>query len=144
MPFSAGAVSVDIRTGKNYVKSDLERLGSIAAGVGKKIGAVVGVTGLAAFSKGCIDAASAAQQTANRVATVFPQMQGQVNAFAATAVEKMGMGAGAAKKMTAQFGMMAQGMGMSERASAEMGATMTKLAGDMAAFKRTGRIRKWL
>lgn len=131
---SDGRVVLDVVGNAAPFKRTMSALPAVAAGIGKKVAGLVGVVGLAAFSKSCVSAASAAQQTANRVATVFPQMQAQVNAFASTAMEKMGMSAGQAKSLTSQFGMMAQGMGFTEKSAAEMSTTMAQMAGDMAAF----------
>lgn len=131
---SDGKVVLDITANSAPFNSAMTKLTGTVAGIGKKMAGLLGVTALGAFSKGCVEAASSAQQTANRVATVFPKMQSQVNAFASTAVQKMGMSAGSAKSLTAQFGVMAEGMGLSEKSAAQMSTTMTQLAGDMSAF----------
>ena len=134
MPTSDGAVTLDIVANEKPALSTIEGLGSSLGKVVKGVGAIMGATLTAGFAKSCIEAASAAQQLSNRVAVVFPAMQDQVENFATVAQQRLGISAGTARNLMTQFGMMAQGMGMSERASAEMSAAMTDLTADMAAF----------
>lgn len=135
---SDGKISVDIVANEKGFTAQLDSLAGIAKGAFSKA-----LGGLAAigFGKGLVDAsvkaielASAAQQTANRVNAVFPEMSDTINAFASRAMHDMGLSGGAAKTMAAQFGMMAQGMGFTEKQAAGMSMQLTQLAGDMAAF----------
>lgn len=138
---SDGAVQLDLVANAKTFPASAERG---LAGVSGKLATIAkGLAGIFTakmainFVNDCASIAAAAQDTANRVNTVFPEMAESVNSFASTAIEKMGMTAGAAKNMTAKFGLMAQGMGYSEQASAAMGEQMTALAGDIAAFYGT-------
>lgn len=138
MTTSAGAVQLDITANTTKFETQANAAAARVKGSWNKLAGVMGgalvFAGLGNFTSACIQAAGAAQQTANRVATVFPSMTDSVNAFASQAIEQMGMTAGTAKNLTARFGQMAQGMGLSEQQALGMSEQMTRLAGDMAAF----------
>ena len=138
MATSDGRISIDIVANEKGFAAQLDSLAGMAKGMfGKALGglAALGIgKGLVDVTAKAIDLASAAQQTANRVNAVFPQMSESINAFASRAMYDMGLSGGAAKNMMVQFGMMAQGMGYTEKQAANMSMQMTQLAGDMAAF----------
>ena len=135
---SDGKISIDLVANEKGFTAQLD---SIAATTRKAFGSLMGGLTSVLMGKGLVDTAakaielaSAAQQTANRVNSVFPEMADTINAFASRAMTDMGMGGGAAKDMAAKFGMMAQGMGFTEKQAANMSMQMTQLAGDLAAF----------
>lgn len=139
MATSSGAVSLDLVAGSTsgFQQSAQAAISKVGAGLQKMfVGtlAVLGSASVAKFTSACVDAAAAAEQTANRLNTVFPESSKAIDNWASDAMYQMGMTAGTAKKITSSFGMMAQGMGYSEKQSAAMSTQMTQLAGDMAAF----------
>lgn len=138
MTTSDGRISIDIVANEKGFALQLDSLASMAKGIlGKALGAASALglgKGLVDTATKAIELASAAQQTANRVNAVFPQMADTINNFASRAMYDMGLSGGEAKNMAVQFGMMAQGMGYTEKQAANMSMQMTRLAGDMAAF----------
>ncbi len=131
---SAGAVQLDITGNTKPIEQSFSSIELAGKNLGNKLSKMFGTIVSGAFVKSCLEMASSTQQIANRVATAFPTMSKQIEAFASNATHSMGMSAGACRSLVAQYGLMAQGMGMTEEASAGMGAAMTRLTGDMAAF----------
>lgn len=89
--------------------------------------------GLAAGA--AIKMASDMEESTNKVRVAFGSSSKQVEAFAKTALRSFGIAESSALDMTALFGDMATGMGVSRSEAANLSTSLVGLAGDLASFK---------
>ena len=89
--------------------------------------------GLAAGA--AIKMASDMEESTNKVRVAFGSSSKQVEAFAETALRSFGIAESSALDMTALFGDMATGMGISRDEAANLSTNLVGLAGDLASFK---------
>ena len=89
--------------------------------------------GLAAGAS--IKMASDMEESTNKVRVAFGSSAKDVQAFAKTALRSFGIAESSALDMTALFGDMATGMGVSQNEAASLSTRLVGLAGDLASFK---------
>jgi len=106
-------------------------------GLGSKIGMVLGIAAVASFTKSCLTLGSNLTEVENVVDTAFPGMSNQIDSFAANAMNQFGLSETVAKKYMGTLGAMSESMGFTEKASYDMAAGVTGLAGDVASFYNT-------
>lgn len=82
-----------------------------------------------------IKMASDMEESTNKVRVAFGDSSNQVEAFAKTALRSFGIAESSALDMTALFGDMATGMGVSRGEAANLSTSLVGLAGDLASFK---------
>lgn len=90
---------------------------------------------LAAAGGFAIKFAADMEESLNKVDVSFGESSQRVKDFADTTLREFGIAEGSALEMTALFGDMATGMGISQKAAADMSIELAGLAGDLASFK---------
>lgn len=112
----------------------LETFGKRATQVGKDLSLRLTLPiGLAAGA--AIKMASDMEESTNKVRVAFGSSSKSVEAFAKTALRSFGIAESSALDMTALFGDMATGMGVSQSEAANLSTQLVGLAGDLASFK---------
>ena len=89
--------------------------------------------GIAAGS--AIKMAASMEESLNKVDVSFGNSAREVREFAKTALDSFGIAESSALDMTALFGDMATGMGVSQSEAADLSIELVSLAGDLASFK---------
>ena len=107
---------------------------SIFGGLGKKIGAALGVTAVAKFTKSCLDLGSDLAEVQNVVDVTFGSMREEINEFAKTAITQFGISETSAKQYTSTMGAMLKSMGIGTQQAVKMSQVMAGLSADMASF----------
>lgn len=110
---------------------------SAFSGLGKKLGALLGVAALTSFTKSCLELGSNLTEVQNVVDTTFVTMKDSLNSWAKDAMYNFGLSETKAKNYAATLGTMSQSMGTTEKQAYEMGTTIAGLAGDVASFYDT-------
>ena len=82
-----------------------------------------------------IKMASDMEESQNKVRVAFGDSSRSVEAFAKTALDSFGIAESSALDMTALFGDMATGMGVSQSEAASLSTSLVGLAGDLSSFK---------
>jgi hypothetical protein len=96
----------------------------------------IGLTApLVAAGAASIKFASDLNESLNKVDVAFKSSSNVVKDFAKTSMKSYGIAEGSALDMSAMFGDMATGMGISTKEAAKMSTQLVALAGDMASFK---------
>lgn len=119
----------------------LERVGDKISPIGDKLSKAgtaltIGVTTpLLAAGTAMVKYASDEEESRNKVKEAFKGAAKQVEDFAETTVESVGIAKGEALDMAALFGDMGTSMGLPEEEAAKMSTTLVGLAGDLASFK---------
>ncbi len=108
-----------------------------------KAGAIFGVSAgaIVSFGKNCANAASDLQETIGKVNETFKGNSSDIEEWAKTSIDKMGLSRQSAMDTAALFGDMASGFGISTKKSAEMSMTLTQLSADLASFKNMSQER---
>lgn len=107
-----------------------KRAEAIGASLSTRISLPLALAGGAA-----IKFASDAEESMNKVDVAFGSSSDRVKEFANTALQSFGIARGQALDMTALFGDMATGMGVSQESAADLAVQLTSLAGDLSSFK---------
>lgn len=107
---------------------------SLAKSVGLVTAAVVVMRKAWTFGKEAISLASDLQEVQNVVDVTFGNMSGQVDAFAKSAIESVGLSQKVAKQYMGSFGAMSKAFGFTTEQAYNMSASLTSLAGDVASF----------
>lgn len=99
-------------------------------------GLVVGFAALAALRIGrqLFQIGSAAEEVASKYRTVFGPAVKEVNSFLEENARQMGLTTAEAQDLVATTGAIAQGMGATRQASAEMAIAITQLSADLSSF----------
>lgn len=103
-------------------------------------GAAAGLAGalatveLAQFSKGLVDAASDAEETANKFAVVFSSIQSDAENAATALAENFGLASDEAQKFLADTGDLLTGFGFTQEAALDLSVQLNSLAVDLASF----------
>lgn len=118
----------------NTVVTQTNRISNAFRNLLKYVSITAITAGLIRFSKSAITAASDLQEVQNVVDVAFGDMANEVNAFAETAIEKLGMSALTAKQFASTFMAMSNGMGIAAQSGKNMSLQLTRLAADMASF----------
>lgn len=103
-------------------------------GLGKKIGAMLGVAAVTAFTKQCLSMGSALSEVQNVVDVTFGALADEINRFANTAITQFGLSETAAKKYASTIGAMLKSMGIGTQQAVEMAKVTAGLSADMASF----------
>lgn len=90
---------------------------------------------IAAIGTACVKLASDFDETQNKINAVFGENATQVQTWAKSAVDSMGLAQQTALDMASVFGDMGTGMGMTTGEAAKMSMELVQLAADMASFK---------
>lgn len=106
----------------------------VIGGMTKKLAAGLGIAGIGAFTKSCLDLGSDLTEVQNVVDTAFGGMSGQANAWAKDAMTNFGLSETSAKKYMGVFGQMSSAMGITGQAALDMSEKVTGLTGDVASF----------
>ena len=156
---NVGEISLDLTIDERKFNKEVANIKKTADATGKKLSssfsgvekAFAGITstvkkgaavlagafaikGIADFGKECLNLGSDLQEVQNVVDVTFPRMKEQINSFAKDAAASFGLSETMAKRFSGTFGAMATAFGFSEKQAAEMGTTLTGLAGDIASF----------
>ena len=107
---------------------------SIFGGLGKKIGAALGVAAVTKFTKSCLDLGSDLAEVQNVVDVTFSSMREEINEFAKTAITQFGISETSAKQYTSTIGAMLKSMGIGTQQAVKMSQVMAGLSADMASF----------
>lgn len=112
----------------------LESFGKRAKEVGKDLSLRLTLP-IGAAAGAAIKMASDMEESTNKVRVAFGQSSKEVEAFAKTSLRSFGIAESSALDMSALFGDMATGMGVSRGEAAELSTALVGLAGDLASFK---------
>lgn len=130
-------VGVDLTQAQKGLKQaakEFQTVGKQLTSAGKSL--TMGVTlPIAAAGVASVKLASDLEETKNKIKAVFGDSAKEVENWAKTSVDSMGLARQTAMDMTATMGDMATSMGFSADESAKMGMELTKRAADMASFK---------
>lgn len=107
---------------------------NVIGGMTKKLAAGLGIAGIGAFTKSCIDLGSDLTEVQNVVDTAFGGMSGQADAWAKDAMTNFGLSETSAKRYMGVFGQMSSAMGITGQAALDMSEKVTGLTGDVASF----------
>ncbi len=102
--------------------------------IGKVIAGALAVGSIVAFTKSCIGLGSDLAEVQNVVDVTFSSLNGKVNEFAQTAIEKFGLSETVAKKMMGTYGAMTKSFGFTEKQAYDMSEAITGLTADVASF----------
>lgn len=103
--------------------------GAITAAVG-----VIAIRELAQFSKGLVDVASNAEETANKFNVVFSGVRGEAEATAQALAKGYGLASQEAQKLLSDTGDLLTGFGFSQQGALELSTQLNALAVDLASF----------
>ena len=109
------------------VESKLKSIAKLAA-------AAFSIKVLVDLGKQAIELASDIEETQNVVETAFGDLTYMVEDFADTAIEKLGLSRLAAKQMASTYMAMGKGIGVADKASAEMAINATARVADIMSF----------
>lgn len=130
-----------VKTGTETMKAKFKavgttctELGNKIAGIGTKMSLLVS-TPVILFGKKAFNDASDYEENLNKLDVVFGDLQSKMVEFSDTALKNFGMSKNTASEMLSLFGDMGKSMGVPLDAVAEMSASLTGLAGDLASFK---------
>ena len=132
--------SKDIKNVDNSVKESSKANAQFAAGMsGLNKAAIAGAAIFASkslldFSINAIQAASSAQEAAGAFGTTFGGAAEKLNQELAKNANLFGLTQAEAQQLVSVFGAVAQGMGFTQDESANLGADLFQLAGDIASF----------
>lgn len=107
-----------------------KNVSSVGASLSTRLTLPLAIAGGAA-----IKFASDAEESMNKVNVAFGTSSQRVQEFANTALKSFGIARSQALDMTALFGDMATGMGISQNSAANLAIQLTSLAGDLSSFK---------
>lgn len=112
----------------------LKSFGESATKIGRNLSLRI-TAPLALAGGAAIKFATDTEESLNKVRVAFGDSSGEVEEFAKTSLESFGIARSSALDMTALFGDMATGMGVSTSAAAKLSTDLVGLAGDLASFK---------
>ena len=117
----------------NSISKNFKKIEERATSLGKKLTFVSIPLGLG-FRK-FVNDASNYSESLNKVDVSFGKFSNKVKDFAETAGKNFGIDRGTALDMSAMFGDMSTGMGISQQKAVELSTSLVGLAGDLASFK---------
>ena len=112
----------------------LDKFGKKASQIGKDLSLRLSLP-IALAGGAAIKMAASMEESLNKVRVSFGESSTEVEAFAKTALKSFGIAESSALDMTALFGDMATGMGVSRSEAAKLSTDLVGLAGDLASFK---------
>ena len=138
---SDGTVDIDVDfnfdnadTSTNRIKKSLTGIESRLKSIAKLVAAAFSIKALVDFGKQAIGYASDLEEVQNVVDTAFGDLSYMVEEFADTAIEKLGISRLAAKEMASTYMAMGKGIGVADKASADMAIGATERAADIMSF----------
>ena len=114
-----------------------KKFGSSLSGLQKTAiagGALIAGKALFDFSKEAVNAATSADEAAAAFGTTFGTAAQRATEFLEDFANKAGLTVGEAQQLTATLGAVAQGIGFTQEASADLAIELTKIAADVASF----------
>ena len=126
--------SSEIENDASSLKTRVSGIGTLTRKLGSLLVGAFAVKKLTDFGKSCLELGSDLAEVQNVVDVTFPNITAQVDKFAKSAAQSFGLSETMAKQFTGTFGAMAKAFGFSEEQAYDMGASLTKLAGDVASF----------
>ena len=133
-------VSNSTKDFNNSVTKGTKQNAQFASGMsGLTKGAIVGASVLAGkallgFSKSALDAAVSAEEAGAAFDTTFGTAAARATLFLEDFANKAGLTVGEAQQLQATLGAVAQGIGFTQEASADLSIELTKIAADVASF----------
>jgi len=133
-------VSDSAKKTHNQVEKNTKANAKFAAGMSSlKKGAIAGGAIFAAksvldFSKSALDAAVSAEEAGAAFDTTFGTAAARATLFLEDFANKAGLTVGEAQQLQATLGAVAQGIGFTQEASADLSIELTKIAADVASF----------
>ncbi|MGN1122353.1 MAG: hypothetical protein ACI4RV_08300, partial [Eubacteriales bacterium] len=138
---SDGTVEIDVDfnfdnadTSTNRIKKSLTGIESKLKSIAKLAAAAFSIKALVDLGKQAIGFASDLEEVQNVVDTAFGDLSYMVEEFADTAIEKLGISRLAAKEMASTYMAMGKGIGVADKASADMAIGATERAADIMSF----------
>ena len=116
------------------VDKAMDRAADKVRQIGKLIGSVFAIAGLARFAEECIKLGSDLAEMENVTSTVFPNMTKEVTEWSDAALDNYGLTRIMAKNYVGTFGAMAKAFGFTEKKAFEMSTELAGLAGDVSSF----------
>lgn len=135
---------VEVRADGSKLGADLEqskgKLDGWARNVGAGVGAVIGVAiaRLGDYMAAATQKAADLAESTAKIGEAFGPSAGMVATFADKLAEQYGVVKREALDAASSFGLIAQGMGMSEAESAKLSTTLVRTAADLASFHNLG------
>jgi len=126
----ASSLNRSLSVASAKLNSFSKNVSAIGASLSTRLTLPLGIAGGAA-----IKFASDAEESMNKVNVAFGSSSQRVEEFANTALKSFGIARSQALDMTALFGDMATGMGVSQNSAADLAIQLTSLAGDLSSFK---------
>jgi len=126
----ASSLNRSLSVASAKLNSFSKNVSAIGASLSTRLTLPLGIAGGAA-----IKFASDAEESLNKVRVAFGDSSKSVEDFANTALKSFGIARSQALDMTALFGDMATGMGVSQNSAADLAIQLTSLAGDLSSFK---------
>lgn len=122
-----------LRVGTRGVSAFTSLQGSIV-GVGAAFAAIAGARAFLGFAGEAIQAASNFEESLSKTNVVFGDFAGNVEEFATTGPQALGLSNAAALEATATFGNLFVALGLSQEEAAKLGPSIVQLAADLASF----------
>jgi hypothetical protein len=135
----------DVERQANRTGDDLERAGKrggsafsgLTKGVlafGAALGGIAALRGLASFFGDAIDSASDLEESTSKAQVVFGEFFDDIEQFASTAPQALGLANSAALEFTGTFGNLFVALGLSQQAAADLAPDIVQLGSDLASF----------
>lgn len=121
-------------TSAKRITNSLSGVESKLKSIAKLAAAAFSIKVLVDLGKQAVELASDIEETQNVVETAFGDLTYMVEDFAATAIEKLGLSRLAAKQMASTYMAMGKGIGVADKASAEMAINATARVADIMSF----------
>lgn len=134
MKRTADKAKRSIRDFAKKAQASLGNLGKKAAATGAIMTAALTVP-IGLMAKQMIDAASDAEETASKFATVFENVGGKAEQVARDFAKNFGVASSTAKKLIGDTGDLFVGLGASEGAALDLSKRVQELASDLASFQ---------
>jgi hypothetical protein len=112
----------------------MDKLRGRIIAAGAAIAAAFGVRAIVGFANDAIQAFSDLNESTSKAQVVFGQFAGEVQNFAKTAPQALGLSTAAATEMTATFGNLLLTVGLTQQSAADMSQKIVQLGADLASF----------
>ena len=122
-----------LRVGTRGASAFTSLRGSII-GVSAAFAAIAGARAFIGFANESIQAASAMAESTSKANVVFGDFFADIDAFASTAPQALGLANQQALEFTATFGNLFTALGLSQQAAAELSPEIVQLGADLASF----------
>ncbi len=126
--------SKQLQDSLSKAQRSLKSFGESASRIGRNLSLRI-TAPLALAGGAAIKFATDTEESLNKVRVAFGDSASEVEEFAKTSLESFGIARGSALDMTALFGDMATGMGVSRKEASKLSTDLVGLAGDLASFK---------